>query len=328
MGVFIIAGINEIVCHKTELAILHIHRQWVQAHIEFLNCLTIEKFTLPKNNNQSAAIRETSSMARSACKLFKLLQGHVAEQMSYAAQRRSSGIQREYVVEAILALATKTCFSIAHLTWHQPRLYPGGRTMQQLCVLHSDILTIGEAISDLLEASLHGKACHDTVEDNVVPSPMSKFSEHTKASPSQQTSFMILLKQYERIELGLGILTEMLFEEMVAACKNLWGVAAENMKKGNKNPVAEEQQVFLDLISPLYTVLSRLHPVSLSALVPAAIRAALHARAGKVEILQLTSWQALRVSSLPTLIFIICYRLASVRHKRHSDTSRAIRRSA
>ena len=85
-----------------------------------------------------------------------------------------------------LALATGRVI----LTWaaHQPHLYPCSRTMQQLCVLHSDVLQVVDAL-ERVETVLQVRSNPFSLQPTAFREPHARRSrEHTRPFGCQESS--------------------------------------------------------------------------------------------------------------------------------------------
>lgn len=174
------------------------------------------------------------------------------------------------VLFLLAELLDRTSSAVANWVTHQPRLWPGSRTATHLCVLHSDVCRVDDAMARAALTFEHIVNAHPHVGGDRSVSAVSASRERVRASLGKAT---------------LGVtksITKTFEDAFKSAAKGTWGGKGYNPKEdiATTSPVAT--RVCEQMLAPLRLTLKSLDPRTAELVAPTAGASALRGYLARV----------------------------------------------
>ncbi|KAK3271383.1 hypothetical protein CYMTET_20260 [Cymbomonas tetramitiformis] len=183
-------------------------------------------------------------------------------------------------------LAVQTAAIVVNWMEHQLRLFPSGRTMQQLCILHGDCLQLADTAEELATAIGGAQAephmlLHLGGGGRIMASEGLELTVRMGAPPGLRHTLATLQALTRRLRLFIGHLTEWLADEMGDVSSSMWGgqgknVSAWHSKSEPVGPSSVVQRLGEELLRPLATAITLMDKRTRDTLMAAAGTKVLH----------------------------------------------------
>jgi hypothetical protein len=311
----------ELVC-RCDVNLLRLETTWMTQHARLQSLLATERLTVSSDDDfsSSASVSDPSPRVTTS--------GSVAVAMA-ALRSLAAAVEAETEAAetcgAACALGLTTGRTVLVWAAAQPRLYPSSRTMQQLCVLHSDLLQVVDALERLGTAlGQRIKRLATSVVPAVQPSPSGDSGDAFAATDAGCTvaELDVLSAAPLRLQRDLellgqlvaqgreaaGRLGETLSTEMERVAGALWaaGSAREGKSRSSSNggvavsihgvaPSPAAHAVIEQLMTPLRAALEGLDGRTRVELMAAAAAAAAHAHLAHMKTAKVTAHAATQV---------------------------------
>ena len=213
------------------------------------------------------------------------------------------------VAPALYLLAdrvARTAATVANWVTHQHRLWPGSRTMQHLCVIHSDTVHVDDALTSAaatfartarrIEAERLSTSDERDAAEGACAGPASASASHHEGAGAAAAAARVV-EARAAVRLALGRLTDAMVGTLTAACEEMWATAPKGCWAGagggaptpsaiqNQNGIGRESaraacssataMVAQQLLRPLRRSLAALDPRTAATLAPLAASAAM-----------------------------------------------------